>query len=136
MRRCSALERQSKEQGIEVADHPIHDEWRKPARSLAAAGKAILADEDTYGAYLDAVPAGKPRIRLTVEQLQSRSEAGGVQTARAEKPEPRREPAPGQEEGIAHILDDPEKLRELREKYEKHERKLGRHLRSSRGLSM
>ena len=38
--------------------------------------------------------------------------------------------------GFAHILDDPEKLRELREKAEKRDRKLGRHMRRSRGRSM
>ncbi|MDD9992365.1 MAG: hypothetical protein OXP75_11235, partial [Rhodospirillales bacterium] len=38
--------------------------------------------------------------------------------------------------GFAHILDDPEKLRELRDKAEQRDRKLGRHMRRSRGLSM
>ena len=37
---------------------------------------------------------------------------------------------------MAWILDNPEKLRELREQYKKHERKLRRHMRRSRGLSM
>ena len=131
-----ALERQAKEQGIAVADHPLHAEWRQTARPLLAAGRAILADEDTYGAYLDAVAAGKSRVRLTVDQLRSRIEDVGVPTARAEKPEPRREPALREQEGMAWILDDPEKLRELREQYKKRERKLGRHMRRSRGLSM
>ena len=41
-----------------------------------------------------------------------------------------------QDKGFAHLLDDPEKLRELREEAEKRERKLGRHMRRSRGRSM
>ena len=43
---------------------------------LKGAGRAILADEDTYGAYLDAVAAGKPRVRLTVDQLRNRIKDG------------------------------------------------------------
>ena len=53
-----------------------------------------------------------------------------------EEPEPGRDPAPKQQEGMAWILDDPEKFRELREQLEKRERKLGRHMRRSRSLSM
>ncbi len=41
-----------------------------------------------------------------------------------------------QQKGFAYILDDPEKLKELREKAEKRDRRLGRHLRRSRGISM
>ncbi|MDE0342056.1 MAG: hypothetical protein OXK82_02590, partial [Deltaproteobacteria bacterium] len=40
------------------------------------------------------------------------------------------------QKGFAHVLDDPEKLRELREKAEQRDRRLGRHMRRSRGLSM
>ena len=117
-------------------DHPLHAEWRQTARPLLATGRAILADEDTYGAYLDAVADGKPRVRLTVDQLRSRIEDGRVKAAKVEEPAPRREPALREQEGMAWILDDPEKLRELREQYKKRERKLGRNMRRSRGLSM
>ena len=40
------------------------------------------------------------------------------------------------EKGFAYILDDPEELRKLREKAEKRDRKLGRHMRWNRGRSM
>ena len=56
--------------------------------------------------------------------------------AEAEKRQPRRDPVPKQEEGIAYILDDPERLRELREQLKTRERKVGRHHRRSRGLTM
>ena len=101
-------------------------EWRQEARRLENAGRAILADHDTYGAYLEAVAAGKPRVRLTVDQLRSRVEDGRFRATRVETTEPRREPARKQEEGIAYILEDPEKLRELREQLKKRERKIGR----------
>ena len=41
-----------------------------------------------------------------------------------------------QQPGFAYLLDDPEKLRELLDKAEKRDRKLGRHMRWSRGRSM
>ena len=130
---CEPLRRGLDTHLSDVAGWPA---WRKEARRLAKAGRTILADEDTYGAYLDAVAAGKPRARLTIDQLRSRIAEGRVKAAEMEKPEPRREPAPEREEGIARILDDPEKLRELREKYKKRQRKLDRHMRRRRGLSM
>ena len=71
---------------------------------------------------------------MTVNQLQSRIEVGRVKAAKSEKPEPRRDPAPKQQEGIAYILDDPERLRELREQLKKRERKIGRQRKRSRSL--
>ena len=133
---CEPLRREADSQGTHNAEVAGWPEWRHEAQRLERAGKAILADEDTYGAYLDALPAGKPRARLTVDQLRSRIEDGRVKAAKPEKPESRRDPARKQQEGIAYILDDPEKLRELREQLKKRERKLGRHHRRSRGRSM
>ena len=111
-------------------------EWRQEARRLEKAGRAILADEDAYGAYLDSVAAGKPRVRLTVDQLRSRIEDGRTKAAKSENREPRRNPAAKQQVDIAYILDDPERLRELREQLKRREQKLGRHQTKSRGLSM
>ena len=155
-----ALERQAEEQGLPIARLGAWPAWREAAEMLAATGRAVLVNDDRYGAYLDAMTIGKSRARLTVEQLRSRLRET---RARASKPKerPRAEPAPKQEQGfahrldeprkagtrpsraddrepqgIAHILDDPEKLRELRERAEKQDRKRGRHLRRSRGLSM
>ena len=132
---CEPLQREAESQGMHIAEIAGWAEWQREAQRLAKAGRAILADEDTYGAYLDAVAAGKPRARLTVDQLRSRIEDGPVKAAKAEKPEPRRDPAPKQEEGIAYILEDPEKLRELREQLKKRERRVGRQHKRSRGLS-
>ena len=133
---CEPLQRQAESRGIHIAEVAGWAEWRHEAGRLERAGKAILADENTYGAYLDAVAAGKPRSRLTVDQLRSRIKDGRVKAAKSEKPEPRRDPAPRQEEGIAYILDDPEKLRELREQLTKREREIGRQHKRSRGRTI
>ncbi len=225
------LERWSEEQSVPVARLDDWPRWREAAEMLAATGEAILADDEKYGAYLDAMTLGKSRARLTVRQLRSRLQENRVEAPKPEVQQPRREPAPRQEQGFAHILyerdkprnragradegeqqgfahtlfesdksrkragqtgeeeqqgfahalygsdksrkqagqtnedqqgiahtldrppaeplsrseqekgfayilDDPEELRKLREKAEKRERKLGRHMRRSRGLSM
>ena len=131
---CDPLQHEAKSRGVLVAEVAGWPEWSHEAQRLERAGRAILADGDTYGAYLDAVAAGKPRARLTVDQLRSRIEEGRVRASKSKRPEPRRAPAPRQEEGVAYILDDPEKLRELRDQLKKRERKIGRQHRRSRGL--
>ena len=131
-----ALERQTTDRGVPVTQADDWPEWRDTAEMLAATAEAILSNEDRYGAYLDAMTIGKARARLTVEQLRNRLHHGGVAAPEPTEPKPRPKPAPKEEEGFAHILDDPEKLRELREKAEQQNRKLGRHQRTSRGLSM
>ena len=130
------LQREADSLNVHIADVDGWPDWQQEARRLEKAGKAILADQDTYGAYLDAVAAGKSRARLTVDQLQSRIEEARVKTDESEQPEPRRSSAPKQQEGIAYILEDPEKLRELREQLRNRQRKLGRHRRKSPGRSM
>ena len=130
------LQREAESRGVPFAEVAGWPEWRQGAQLLQKAGRAILADDDTYGAWLDAVAAGKPRARLTVDQLRSRIEDSRVKAAKVDEPAPRREPGQAQQEGIAYILDDPEKLRELREQLKKRDRKIGRQHRRSRGLSM
>ena len=177
-----ALEAQARDHRLPVARLDAWPRWREAAEVLAATGEAVLADEDSYGAYLDAMTLGKGRAELTVEQLRHRLDENRALAAKPEARQPKREPAPRQEQGFAHkllesdksrkrpsqadkeqqqgfahtlegppaksldpsesrkgfahILDDPEKLRELREKAEQRDRKLGRHLRKSRGIRM
>ena len=135
------LERRAADRSVPATQAAGWSEWWQAAEMLAATGEVILSNEERYGAYLDAITIGKARARLTVEQLQDRLRAGRVELPalepEAEGRKPRPELAPNQEEqGFAHILDAPEKLRDLREKAEKQDRKLGRHQRRSRVLSM
>ena len=155
------LERHARQRGVPVARLDAWPQWRETARLLADTGKAVLSNDERYGAYLDAVAAGKPRARLTVDQLRNRLDKNRTVARKPQVQRTRREPTSKQEQGFAHrldderkpgnqprpavegerqgiawILDDPEKLRELRKKAEERDRKLGRHMRKSRGLSM
>ena len=160
-----ALERHAGERGLPVAHLDAWPEWCEAAEMLAATGKAVLGNDERYGAYLDAMAIGKARARLTVEQLTNRLRENRTCTPKPEVRQPRREPTPtptprqeqgfahileerrkvetrsgqtdeGKQQGFAHILEDREKLRELREKARKRDRKHGKHLRRSRGFSM
>ena len=76
-----ALERHAEDRGIPVADVPGFPRCREAAETLATTGETILADEDRYGAWLDAMAAGRPRARLALERLQSRIEETRAETA-------------------------------------------------------
>ncbi len=155
------LEGDAVERGLPVNRLDAWPQWREAAELLAATGKAVLANDERYGAWLDAITIGRERARFTVEQLRNRLDENRTVAAKPEVLQYRRDPTPRQErgfahrldddrqnpnsprladegerQGFAHILDDPQKLRELREKAEERERKRGRHKRRSRGLSM
>ena len=177
-----ALERHAADHGLLVSGLDAWPRWRESAELLAATGKAVLADDDRYGAYLDAMTVGRERARITVEQLRNGLRENRALAAEPEERQRRRETTPRQQQGFAHkldeprkprtqrgqkgegeqqgfahtldrppakpldpsesrkgfahILDDPEKLKELREKAEQRERKLDRHMRRSRGVSI
>ena len=133
---CEPLRRVAANPGIHLSEVDGYTEWADKARRLAETGEAILKDEDSYGPWLDTIAAGKPRAKLTVDQLRNRIEEGHVQEQKAEERRPRREPAPRQEEGIAYILHDPGKLAELRKQREERECKEGKQQRKGRHWSM
>ena len=133
---CDPHRRVAGNPGIHLSEVVGYPEWREEARRLAETGEAILKDEDSYGAWLDTIADGKPRARLTVDQLRNRIEEGRVQAPKAEERQPQPKPAPKQEEGIAYILDDPEKLAELRKQREERERREGKQQRKGRHWSM
>ena len=100
------LEAQAGERGVPVARLDAWPRWREAAEMLAATGKAVLANEDRYGAYLDAMTIGRERAQLTVEQLRNRLRENRVRSAKPEVSQHQRESAPRQEQGFAHILEE------------------------------
>ena len=108
------LERHAGERGLPVARLDAWPQWLEAAEMLAATGEAVLADEDRYGAWLDAMTIGKGRARLTVEQLRNRLDENLALAVKREARQPRRELKPGQGQGFAHKLDEPRKPRTQR----------------------
>ena len=56
-----ALEHHAGERGLPVARLDAWPQWREAAEMLAATGKAVLGDDDRYGAWLDAMTIGRER---------------------------------------------------------------------------
>ena len=105
------LERRSEDQSVPVARLDVWPRWREAAEMLAATGEAILANNEKYGAYLDAMTLGRSRTRLTVKQLRNRIGENRVHAAKPAVRQPRRESKTRQEQGFAHILYERDKPR-------------------------
>ena len=108
------LEHHAGERGVPVARLDAWPQWREAAEMLAATGEAVLANDERYGAYLDAMTIGRERARLTVEQLRNRLDENRAVAAKPEVSQHRREPTPRQEQGFAHVLEERRKSEERR----------------------
>ena len=67
-----ALAQRADDLAVPAAHMEDYLRWREAARTLAGTGETVLGNEERYGAYLDALAAGKPRARLVVDQLRRR----------------------------------------------------------------
>ena len=87
-----ALERQAGERGLPVARLDGWPEWREAAEMLAATGKSVLANDERYGAYLDAMTIGKvPRAAHGRAAPQPAPREPHPYAAKPEVRQPRRE---------------------------------------------
>ena len=77
--------------------------------------------------------ATRPPDRRPIGVAASTTDASRQPSRRSRSPAG--DPAPKRQEGIAYILDEPERLRELREKIKKREHRIGRQHKRSRGLT-
>ena len=101
-----ALERHAGERGLPVTRLDAWPQWREAAETLVATGKAVLANDDRYGAWLGAMTFGRERAQLTVEQMRNRLNENRAVTTKPEVSPHRRQPKPRQEQGFAHILEE------------------------------
>ena len=86
------LEAQAGERGLPINRLDAWPRWREAAEVLAATGKAVLANDDRHGAWLDAMTLGKARAELTVEQLRDRLRENRAVAAKPDVSQRRREP--------------------------------------------
>ena len=121
-----ALKAQAGERGLPISRLDAWPQWREAAEMLEATGKAVLANDDRYGAWLDAMTIGRERARLTVEQLRDRLRENRALATKPEAQQPRREPtpkpAPKQEQGFAHVLEERRKSEQRRSRKGEEER--------------
>ena len=108
------LEHHAGERGLSIARLDAWPQWREAAEMLAATGKAVLSNDERYGAYLDAMTLGKTRAELTVEQLRNRLRDNRTRVRKPKAQQSRQERPPEKQEGFAHRLDEPRKPRTQR----------------------
>ena len=129
--RREALEAEAATRG--VPDHREYDTWRNVTDKAVDRCEEILADRGRYGIHLDdiarrgeSLPSGLSRMREMLRDDDRHIAATLVRQRKGEDVSMR-------EERIARLLDDPEKLRELRQK--RAEQKAGKRQRKGRHMS-
>ena len=134
MDRREALEAKAAERGVAVTDHKRCDTWRDVIDEAVGRCVGVLADRGNFGFHLDCI-ARRGREPWVGALARARS-------ACERRPTPRGDPGRAtqgedvrmREQRVARLLDDPEKLLELRQ--QRAERKAGKQLHKTRHWSM
>ena len=145
-RLLARLTRRREEPGIDgsrgrraAPDRPDYEAWRSGADEAVSAAGDILADPEAYATHLDAMKrSGGAGLASALSRMREVLREDDRHMVEALAGRRKGGDAAAREEGIAHILDDPEKMRELRRQYEERKReeteRKGRY--QSRGRSM
>ena len=132
MNRREALAAKAAERGVAVPDHEDYDTWRNVTDFAVGRCEGLMDDPVNYGIHLDYIAlreeslgSALTRVRDVLEDDDRHLAATLAGQREGESPRMR-------EERIARLLDDPEKLRELRQqraerKAEKQQQSKGRH---------
>ena len=132
MNRREALAAKAAERGVAVPDHEDYDTWRNVTDFAVGRCEGLMDDPMNYGIHLDYIAlreeslgSALTRVRDVLEDDDRHLAATLAGQREGESPRMR-------EERIARLLDDPEKLRELRQqraerKAEKQQQSKGRH---------
>ena len=134
MGRREALEAKTAERGVAVTDHGDYDTWRNVTDFAVGRCEGLMDDPGNYGIHLDYIAlreeslgSALTRVREVLEDDDRHLAATLAGQREGESPRMR-------EERIARLLDDPEKLRELRQ--QRAERKAGKQQSKGRHMSM
>ena len=124
--------------GRAAPDRPDYEAWRSGTGEAVSAAEDILADPGAYATHLDAMKrsggAGLDSALSRVREILREDDRHVVEALAGRR---RGGDTAERQQGIAYILDDPEKLRELRRQYEERmrkERRKGRY--QSRSMRM
>ena len=138
LERREALEAEAARRGVAVPNLADYGRWRTLTDRAVDRGAYIQTRGD-YFIHLHGVESGGERLASALARAHKILYEDNRHIAATRKPEREDEDVQACKEGIAHILDDPEKLRELRirsaeRRREEERRSEGRH--QSRGISM
>ena len=136
--RRNLLEPGAAERGVAVPDHADYDSWRDLTDETVDTAGHIVANREDYGVHLDSTARRGGSLGSALSRLREALHGDDRHIAAALVRQRKGEDVRIREERITRLLDDPEKLRRLRQ--QRAERKAGKRQSKgryqSRGMSM
>ena len=132
MNRREALAAKAAERGVAVPGHEDYDTWRNVTDFAVGRCEGLMDDPVNYGIHLDYIALREERLGSALTRVRDLLEDDDRHLAATLAGQREGESPRMREERIARLLDDPEKLRELRQqraerKAEKQQQSKGRH---------
>ena len=134
MGRREALEAKAAERGVAVPDHGDYDTWRNVTDFAVGRCEGLMDDPGNYGIHLDYIALREESLGSALTRVRELLEDDDRHLAATLAGQRKGESLRMREERIARLLDDPEKLRELRQ--QRAERKAGKQQSKGRHMSM
>ena len=134
MNRREALEAAAAERGVAVPGHEDYDTWRDVTDFAVGRCEGLMDDPVNYGIHLDYIALREESLGSALRHVRDVLEDDDRHLAATLAGQREGESLQMREERIARLLDDPEKLRELRQ--QRAERKAGKQQSKGRHMSM
>ena len=134
MGRRETLEAKAAERGVAVPDHEDYDTWRNVTDFAVGRCEGLMDDPGNYGIHLDYIALREESLGSALTRVRELLEDDDRHLAATLAGQREGESLQMREERIARLLDDPEKLRELRQ--QRAERKAGKQQSKGRHMSM
>ena len=132
MNRREALEAKAAERAVAVPDHEDYDTWRNVTDFAVGRCEGLLDDQGNYGIHLDYIALREESLGSALTRVRDVLEEDDRHLAATLAGQREGESLQMREERVARRLDDPDKLRELRQqraerKTERQQQSKGRH---------
>ena len=134
MDRREALEAKAAERGVAVPDHGDYDTWRNVTDFAVGRCEGLMDDPVNYGIHLDYIALREESLGSALTRVRELLEDDDRHLAATLAGQRAGESPRMRDERVARLLDDPEKLRELRQ--QRAERKAGKQQNKGRHMSM
>ena len=134
MDRREALVVKAAERGVAVPDLGPYDTWRDVTDFAVGRCVELMDDPGNYGIHLDYITHAQESLGLSLARVRDVLEEDDRHLAATLAGQRKGEDVRMREERVARLLDDPEKLRELRQ--QRAERKAGKQQSKGRHMSM
>ena len=132
LNRREALVAKAVERGVAVPDHEDYDTWRNVTDFAVGRCEGLMDDPGNYGIHLDYIALREESLGSALTRVRDVLEDDDRHLAATLAGQREGESLQMREENVARLLDDPEKLRELRQqraerKAERQQQSKGRH---------